>query len=423
MIQILPRRETNLEAFSNLGANLLNTIIQAKQLKREQAIRSELAHVLGGQRSMTDFLQQPIQPRTSGGLAGALDFLNPMTPAGSGTSQLEDIIFGKLLEQAYPRPYNPGQALSALKLNYIMNLPPEEQQKAMEGLIRGLTVNVGTAPEYSAYQTEEERIEDARKRAEAARAKTEADKIKAKQETLPAKSSTENAGATARNIIKSLSPGAKILPPWGSNFTRDMLISAYKNYRAQTGYDSLTEPFKKAFDNIWDNQIESYNKGGYPEHGKNEFDWDPKDTEVLKLRQQQAGGETSGKGTSGAGVRIEKTVPTGGASTTGQLQQPTAGASVQEISQPPPDLQGAAYWPSLSKAARLNIWQGYREGLTAEEMDTIAQVELKARRMPPALIQEIQQAMRAIDPATGKPYTIRDIVKTKALRDALRTIQ
>jgi hypothetical protein len=78
-------------------------------------------------------------------------------------------------------------------------------------------------------------------------------------------------------------------PWWGAlgakNFRQGALTEAYKNYRIQNNYDGLTEKKRNRLDEIWDNQIKVWNKIGYKGHGKNEFQWNPDNSEIQRLRK------------------------------------------------------------------------------------------------------------------------------------------
>lgn len=77
---------------------------------------------------------------------------------------------------------------------------------------------------------------------------------------------------------------------WGTrNYARGNLIQGYKQYRTENDYASKTAEHQKWLDKNWDDQMMTYNKGGYKDIGKNEFDWDPKDARVLALRKENLG--------------------------------------------------------------------------------------------------------------------------------------
>ena len=96
-----------------------------------------------------------------------------------------------------------------------------------------------------------------------------------------------NARRSADAIVKRISPRT-----WTKvgmkNYTRNALIQGYKQYRAENQYQTKTAQNRKDLDGYWDSQIETFNKAGYLKHGKNEFDWDPKDEKVVELRKEKA---------------------------------------------------------------------------------------------------------------------------------------
>jgi len=110
-LQILPRGETDLEAFSNAASGLLKTIMQVKQLRRDRDVKAglmnliaaggkpeQMAGYLGGQQTQVG--GQSFQTPQSGGgiLQRILSTFNPMTPAAVGSSSLEDAIMGRLIQ-------------------------------------------------------------------------------------------------------------------------------------------------------------------------------------------------------------------------------------------------------------------------------------------------------------------------------------
>lgn len=76
------------------------------------------------------------------------------------------------------------------------------------------------------------------------------------------------------------------------NFKRSNLIQGYKQYRTENDYASKSAENRKWLDKNWDDQMTTYNKAGYKEHGKDEFDWDPKDPKVVELRKDTVVGES-----------------------------------------------------------------------------------------------------------------------------------
>lgn len=108
-LQILPRGESDLEAFSNAASGLLQTIMQVKQIRRQREIKTGLMQIMsaGGdpqtqQAQIAQLLSGYQNRQQSGG--GALQRLfstvNPMTPAAVGTSGLENAIMGQMTQTA-----------------------------------------------------------------------------------------------------------------------------------------------------------------------------------------------------------------------------------------------------------------------------------------------------------------------------------
>jgi len=72
------------------------------------------------------------------------------------------------------------------------------------------------------------------------------------------------------------------------NYKRDNLVAAYNQYRNENNYSGKSAKNRERLDNLFDSQMQTYNKGGYKDHGKNEFDWNPEDARVQALRTEKA---------------------------------------------------------------------------------------------------------------------------------------
>ena len=93
-----------------------------------------------------------------------------------------------------------------------------------------------------------------------------------------------NARKSAKTIVQEM--GTRIWK-WGTkNYARGNLIQGYKQYRTENDYESKSTEHRKWLDDNWDSQMITYNKSGYKDIGKNEFDWDPEDEKVTGLRKE-----------------------------------------------------------------------------------------------------------------------------------------
>lgn len=96
-----------------------------------------------------------------------------------------------------------------------------------------------------------------------------------------------NARKGVKTIVREMGHGTWLGDMKGfKNFKRDNLIAGYKQYRIENDYASKSEENKKKLDDVFDSQMNTYNKAGYGDHGKGEFDWDPNDERVQALRKE-----------------------------------------------------------------------------------------------------------------------------------------
>ncbi len=83
-------------------AGIVNAIMMAKQMRRENALSNAITTGLGRGTDLSTILSQPIAPQPSG-LARLIDPLNPFTPSG-GVSDLERNIVGGIIRQRLNEP-------------------------------------------------------------------------------------------------------------------------------------------------------------------------------------------------------------------------------------------------------------------------------------------------------------------------------
>lgn len=100
----------------------------------------------------------------------------------------------------------------------------------------------------------------------------------------PSTTLLNTASAAARDILEEI-PTKGV---WGigkADLTQKDLLNAYDTYRTEINYDGLSAKERRAADNIWDNLIAVKNRTGYKDIGKGELQWNPRSSEVQKLRQ------------------------------------------------------------------------------------------------------------------------------------------
>lgn len=152
------------------------------------------------------------------------------------------------------------------------------------------------------------------------------------QEKMGLSSSDKDlARKSCKTIINQISPSRMKYIPGARNFRQEQLIDAYKQYQTENDYSSKSAENRKFLDDVWDGQIETYNKAGLKGHGKNELQWDPKDQRVAELRKVQT--------------------------KEGRLSQP-----------PPPMRNKVTNWRAFPENIKKQIWQAYENGWHPDEI-------------------------------------------------------
>ena len=123
-------------------------------------------------------------------------------------------------------------------------------------------------------------------RSEAGKAKAAAAKAAAEKALQLSSSDLNTARQSVKTLVSKMSHGTWLGDMKGfKNFKRDNLVAIYEQYRNENTYADKSSKNRARLDAIFDGQMKAYNRAGYGDHGKNEFDWDPKDTHVKKLRE------------------------------------------------------------------------------------------------------------------------------------------
>jgi len=108
---------------------------------------------------------------------------------------------------------------------------------------------------------------------------------------------TNTARRSVKTLVDQMSHGTWAGDMKGfKNFKRGNLIAVYNQYRNENTYADKSAENRARLDVIFDGQMKTYNQAGYGEHGKNEFDWDPNDAKVQKLRKEAANAEIQVEG-------------------------------------------------------------------------------------------------------------------------------
>lgn len=247
-----------------------------------------LQNLLGG------ILQQAQQKQLTGDISSLLGY-------GQYQQQMQQALTGQQAAQQLPPEAAQGMMTPAWPefQQFPQLQSPQAQQLAIQGLLRNLLMSpesqVGKLPGWWPQATTEQRqaymdrvggplVQIGQKLLEPEqREEIAMEDYRGKVELGPSESKT--AINNMKDIIWEMSTGKRSWVPGLKNYDKGRLIEAYKQYQVQNNYNILSLKKRKSLDLIWDNQIKIWNKTGYEKIGKNEFDWDPEDSNIKALRK------------------------------------------------------------------------------------------------------------------------------------------
>ena len=258
---ILPAARPDPYAGANTQAfmGILQTLGQYETLRRQRQMSSDILGVLQGggdpqkttMENIAGVVQRHQQPTYSPGLQGLLQRIAAPFAAPVETG-ITDMLLKGTVESAFSEP-----TLASERLKKYYETGDERF------LIGQPTVQIGER-----LLTPEQR------------------------QALAEKGFTEEMGLStsqinmARQSVKTLVKETpdRFAPGW-FDYSRDMLIDMYKRFRVENDYESKSRENRDKLDEIFDNQIETYNKVGHTNvMGTDEFDWDPEDDRVKEIR-------------------------------------------------------------------------------------------------------------------------------------------
>lgn len=120
----LGRKRTGLEEFSSMASMLMQAVQAAKQMRREQVVRSKIMDLISGKPDGQRGLFEIDQKRKPG-LGGMLDVFDPRSMAGSRPTGLENMLLQGLVGRMMPMQERFGVSPGSYRY-----LTPQERKKA-----------------------------------------------------------------------------------------------------------------------------------------------------------------------------------------------------------------------------------------------------------------------------------------------------
>lgn len=269
---ILPAAKPDPFAYQNTQAfmKILQTLGDFETIRQKKMMNTNILSILQGggdpqktpMENIAGVIQQHQQPQFDTGVRGLFQRISAPFAQQPGAG-ITDMLLKGTVSQAMKVP-----TMADIRMNeYVKALTAGDTERA-ERLLMSSLVTIQTG----------EKLLTAEQR------QALADKDFVKEMGL-SEAQRNTARKSVKTIISEMSHGTWLGDMKGfKNFKRNNLIQGYEQYRTENDYASKSTEHQKWLDDNWDSQMTTYNKAGYKDHGKNEFDWDPKDDRVKELR-------------------------------------------------------------------------------------------------------------------------------------------
>lgn len=264
-IKIAPRAQADPFAGQNVKAieNIIRTLTEIETIRQNRIIESNVLQALSRGASaeeLMDIANRPVQFDT--GLPGFFQRI--------ASKYARPPIRSEIAKYGVSKTLNPDKiTINDIRMREYLKAKAEGDEERADKLLMSSLVTIQTGPKLLSPEQRQDLAER---------------DYEEKMGLSPGQLDS------ARKSVKTLfETTPDKWAPGSADYDRKMILDIYKQYRLENDYRGKTTENRKKLDEIFDGQIELWNKHGHPRdsiRGKNEFDWDPMEPKVVELRKE-----------------------------------------------------------------------------------------------------------------------------------------